>query len=706
MKRSIPKQDTYQQAVDLEYDGNDYSDYDDAYDLNGSYDSNGSYDLNDSRYSYDFYDSYGTDEDSEEYRRAEAYERDEEPVDYGTDTLDFEPIGTFEAVPAQEHYTQVERKPSRSMRFRAWTKRMGPAVISMLCIGVLVLVLTVVCLVLAVRSRGNETDLPEASVDVNLFADVGRQLDYIDIFGGDGIAAVVNACLSDTDSVIAKGSDDTAHSLPPDEDPSDYVEKPISSEVTVKLKLSSIEKDLKVKFTNKETGKLIAGVPFNISVRKPDGGTDTWEDGDMDGIIHKSGIAGGEYTVSCNALKDDRYKDYTLPSKAVSTQVVDEIVLEKVEIAEEIKKESEVSASEDIQASAAQETPQESALEDTVIWVESTVNEGLPQYIAVAKADIARPEGEAETPDTPTTPSAMIFKSYAITSAYDPNAPLTDDKGNRYYLLQSDGTYRAAVNADYFSDEEIFYLRIPGDIKYTGWQLIDGDRYYYDVTGVPVTGDQVIQGAKYTFGADGVLVTESDLGIDVSKFNNNIDWKSVRNSGVSFAIIRCGFRGSSTGVLVEDSMFRTNIKGATNAGLKVGVYFFTQATNRVEAVEEASMVLELVKNYKLKMPIFLDVEGVSGSRAQKLSAAERTDVICAFCDTVRNSGYRAGVYSNKTWFTTKMEYSRLSPYVIWYAQYSEAPTFDKKYDIWQYSSKGTVSGIQGNVDMNINYTVK
>ena len=129
-----------------------------------------------------------------------------------------------------------------------------------------------------------------------------------------------------------------------------------------------------------------------------------------------------------------------------------------------------------------------------------------------------------------------------------------------------------------------------------------------DKNGKKVTGEQVIQGAKYNFASDGSLVTGSGtMGIDVSKWNGTIDWNAVKNSGISYVIIRCGYRGSSQGSLIEDPMYKKNIKGATDAGLKVGVYFFTQAITKAEAVEEESMVLELVKNYRISYPIFIDV---------------------------------------------------------------------------------------------------
>ena len=171
---------------------------------------------------------------------------------------------------------------------------------------------------------------------------------------------------------------------------------------------------------------------------------------------------------------------------------------------------------------------------------------------------------------------------------------------------------------------------------------------------------------------------------------------------MSYVIIRTGFRGSTQGSLVEDNKFRQNIKGATNAGLKVGVYFFSQAINEVEAVEEASMVLSQVKGYKLAYPVFIDVEP-SGGRADRLSSGERTKVINAFCQTIQNGGYRAGIYANKTWLSQKMNISALSGYKIWLAQYNSKVTYSGRYDMWQYSDKGKINGISGNVDMNLSY---
>lgn len=236
---------------------------------------------------------------------------------------------------------------------------------------------------------------------------------------------------------------------------------------------------------------------------------------------------------------------------------------------------------------------------------------------------------------------------------------------------------------------------------YTGWQEIDGVTYYYDpATHQPVTGNQVIQGNVYTFGADGAL-NRTSRGIDVSKFQGTIDWNAVKADGITFAIIRCGYRGYGTGALVEDSTYRRNIQGAINAGLRVGVYFYSQAINEAEAVEEASMVLSLVSGYSLPLGVYYDTESVAGGRANAISAAQRTACAVAFCETIRNAGYQAGVYSYASWFYNALNFANISKYNIWIAQYRDTLSFNYKYNIWQYTGSGRVNGISTAVDMNI-----
>ena len=307
---------------------------------------------------------------------------------------------------------------------------------------------------------------------------------------------------------------------------------------------------------------------------------------------------------------------------------------------------------------------------------------------------------------TGTCGDAKAVWQVKVTKNYtgDTVTKLKDKDGNQVYVKNSDGKYVEAVYADYYKDQMLYLRRANAECFYTGWQTIDGYTYFYDKNGKYVTGEQVIQGAKYSFDSQGRMSSNSGtLGIDVSKWNGSIDWNAVKNSGVSYVIIRCGYRGSSTGALIEDPKFASNIKGAKAAGLKVGVYFFSQAVNEVEAVEEASMALNLVSGYGLDYPIFLDVEASNG-RGDAIDVGTRTAVCKAFCATIQNSGYKAGVYANTTWFTTKINAGSLTGYKIWLAQYASAPTYTAtKYDMWQYTSKGSVNGISGSVDMNISY---
>ena len=206
----------------------------------------------------------------------------------------------------------------------------------------------------------------------------------------------------------------------------------------------------------------------------------------------------------------------------------------------------------------------------------------------------------------------------------------------------------------------------------------------------------------YYFNTSGRAMPAAVLkGMDVSKFQGEIDWEKAKAAGIDFAIIRCGYRGYGSGALVEDSTYRANIRGAINAGLKVGVYFYSQATNEAEAVEEASMVLSLVSGYSLPLGVYYDTESVGGGRANALSAAERTACAVAFCETIRSAGYSAGVYSYASWFYTALNFANISKYNIWIAQYRDTLSFSYKHNIWQYTGSGSVKGISKPVDMNI-----
>ena len=277
---------------------------------------------------------------------------------------------------------------------------------------------------------------------------------------------------------------------------------------------------------------------------------------------------------------------------------------------------------------------------------------------------------------------------------------------------------------------ESFYVRVDGlgdykDLDQDGVIYIadlDSGDYYMELLPiegykVPITETKVHVKEKVEYLAGALadadkteiqkLQTTSGnakVGIDVSKWNGTIDWDKVKNAGVQFAIVRAGYRGSVTGSLVEDPQFVANMKGATAAGIPVGVYFFTQATDEKEAVEEASAVLELIRDFQLSYPVFIDTEGAGGNgRADGLDAETRTLVCEAFCRTVENAGYTAGVYASRNWYNNNLQTARLENYHIWLAEYRSVPLYQGYYKTWQYTSKGKVDGIEGRVDMNITY---
>lgn len=216
---------------------------------------------------------------------------------------------------------------------------------------------------------------------------------------------------------------------------------------------------------------------------------------------------------------------------------------------------------------------------------------------------------------------------------------------------------------------------------------------------------QIPETADETEPTDLRTTSTAHLGMDVSRWNEEINWNKVKEAGIEYAIIRAGYRGSASGVLVEDKYFRQNMEGAKEAGVPVGLYFFTQAVTEVEAVEEASMVLALCKDYDITYPIFIDTEkaGENG-RANELDKKTRTAICQAFCETIRNGGYKAGIYASKNWYEKKLNTDILPDDIyIWLAQYGDAVTYDGKYHMWQYTSSGRVLGIEGRVDLNLSF---
>ncbi len=209
---------------------------------------------------------------------------------------------------------------------------------------------------------------------------------------------------------------------------------------------------------------------------------------------------------------------------------------------------------------------------------------------------------------------------------------------------------------------------------------------------------------------------DTATGIDVSKFQGEIDWSKIKQQGIDFAIIRLGFRGYGSGALVTDECFEKNIKGAQEAGLDVGVYFLSQAMNEAEAAEEALYTLNELERCAIKpvsYPIVIDSEKIKfdTSRTESMNGAERTDTILAYKEVIENAGYNCALYANSKWLTTVLDIRRLTGIDIWFADYqitdnNEAPLYPYTFTMWQYTNKGRLDGIEGDVDLNISFKRK
>jgi GH25 family lysozyme M1 (1,4-beta-N-acetylmuramidase) len=203
----------------------------------------------------------------------------------------------------------------------------------------------------------------------------------------------------------------------------------------------------------------------------------------------------------------------------------------------------------------------------------------------------------------------------------------------------------------------------------------------------------------------GCLEEKTIPGVDVSTYQGYIDWNQVKASGIQFAMIRLGYRGYGTGALVEDTYFRTNLHNALAAGLDVGVYFFSQALNAEEAVEEANFVLERIRGYEIKMPVVFDWEYISDeARTANMDPRTLTDCYIAFCDHIAAAGYTPMSYFNTYQSRKDIYIKELEQYPYWLALYSHRMTFPYKVDMWQYTCTGRVPGIQGDVDINMYFT--
>ncbi len=187
----------------------------------------------------------------------------------------------------------------------------------------------------------------------------------------------------------------------------------------------------------------------------------------------------------------------------------------------------------------------------------------------------------------------------------------------------------------------------------------------------------------------------SKLGIDISHHDGDIDWKKVKAWGADFVIVRVGFRGYKSGKINLDKKVHQNIKGALAAGLEVGAYFFSQAINQKEALEEAETVIQELRNYNITLPVVYDPENILNdeARTDHVGSDTFTKNAVVFCEAVKAAGYRPMVYMNMIWETKKLNLDKLKDYGIWFADYEKIPQTPYRFSMWQYSCMGLVDGI-------------
>lgn len=195
-------------------------------------------------------------------------------------------------------------------------------------------------------------------------------------------------------------------------------------------------------------------------------------------------------------------------------------------------------------------------------------------------------------------------------------------------------------------------------------------------------------------------------GVDISEHQGAVDWEKVKAAGYEFVILRIGYRGyGAAGNLYVDAMFHENIAGAKAAGFDVGVYIFSQAVNEEETLEEAELVLENLKGYELELPVVFDPERIrdDDARTDDVPGEQFTKNTILFCEKIKEAGYQPMVYSNLVWEAFEFDMEELADYPIWYADYEPAPQTPYRFTFWQHSEKGRVDGIEGGVDLNVQF---
>ncbi len=250
-------------------------------------------------------------------------------------------------------------------------------------------------------------------------------------------------------------------------------------------------------------------------------------------------------------------------------------------------------------------------------------------------------------------------------------------------------------------------VKVPSTKQIVTYEFVDEYQNKYEINANPNVPALAYNKAAFLLDGDRMSYGETEyayrFGIDVSYYQKDIDWQRVKADGVEFAMIRMGYRGYGDGKLYLDERFVENMQGAQAAGVDVGVYFFAQAVNEVEAKEEAEYVLSQLEGYHLQLPIAYDVEDIDDDvgRMDGISSGQRSRNAAVFCQTIQDAGYDVMIYCNMYYEAYKLDLELLSGFPIWYADYNRYPQTPYHFSIWQYTDKGKVDGIDGYVDLDI-----
>ncbi|MCD2492138.1 hypothetical protein LQE92_05790 [Lacrimispora sp. NSJ-141] len=259
------------------------------------------------------------------------------------------------------------------------------------------------------------------------------------------------------------------------------------------------------------------------------------------------------------------------------------------------------------------------------------------------------------------------------------------------------------------------WLSATSDTNYRDTDCRPEEEYYYQIYGAIMLSNGWLNGEISEVISVSVPKASRALGVDVSRYNGDVDWYKVSETQVEFAMVRIGYRRNADGVIIEDPYAAQNIQGALNAGLDVGVYFFSTAVNEAEAQEEAEWVINYIKSYNITYPVAFDCEGYDEktSRMYGLTAGQRTNHAVVFLDAVAGQGYTPLMYGSKYHLVNSWDIAQLEQRCqVWVAQWpSTVPvypaigetTYSRPYAMWQYTDRGSVDGITGNVDMDVYY---